>query len=264
MIFRLCNRDGELKPAPAASDYVPVALRTRLSPLAVLAAALCLAAPAAADSRSLYVNASDDRPAGVDADRLYELADVSGKRWNLKVAGNAGYAPGVRDGSQTFGFSRATNEKALGVTTVWTRTRYVVKTTRRCTRQNGRRRCRTVRRYVRNGVAVVEKDVQLNPFVRWEQGPGYPAPDEYDLESTVLHELGHFANPLKDNHVFGCENSPMIDSIAPGEFWRDADDWLRYGCAGSTTAIVARRALDVGPRLKMLVVERRLPPLVER
>ncbi|MDQ3934158.1 MAG: hypothetical protein M3340_05955 [Actinomycetota bacterium] len=240
-----------------------MALRTWLSPLAAIAAALVLAAPAAAESASLYVNASDDRPAGVDATRLYQLADSSAKRWKLSVAGNAGYAPGTRDGTQTLGFSRSTNPKALGVTSVWTRTRYIVKTSRRCTRVNGKRRCRTIRRYVRNGIDVVEKDVQLNPYVKWEQGPAYPAVEEYDLESTILHELGHFANPLKDSHVFGCENSPMIDSIAPGEFWRDSDDWLRYGCNGMPGSR-SRTGLPAGPALPMLVEEHRLPPLVER
>jgi hypothetical protein len=50
----------------------------------------------------------------------------------------------------------------------------------------------------------------------------------------------------------------MIDSISPGEFWRDADDWLRYGCSASPGAR-ARVAIPAGPELKMLVVERRLP-----
>ena len=240
----------------------PVALRTRLLPLAAVAACLCAAAPPASAADSLYVNAVDDRPAGVDAARLYDLADSSAKRWKLSVAGNAGHDPGVRDGMQVLGFSRTTNPKALGVTSVWTRTRYRVKTTRVCTRVKGKRRCRTVKRYVRDGVEVVERDVQLNPFVPWEQGPDYPLPTEYDLESTILHELGHFANPTKDNHVFGCENSPMIDSIAPGEFWRDADDWLRYGCSEAPGA-KARAAVPAGPAMQNLVVEHRLPPVID-
>ena len=242
-----------------------MALRTRLSPLVAIAAAACALAPAAAsaESNTLYVNATDDRPAGVDASRLYDLTDVSGSRWKLNVAGNASADPGVRDNTQTLGFSKATNPKALGVTSIWSRARYRVKTVRRCWRQNGRKRCRSSKRYVRTGTEVVEKDVQLNPFVRWEQGPAYPSTGEYDLESTILHELGHFANPEKDNHVFGCENSPMIDSIAPGEYWRDSDDWLRFGCSASTGPLL-RRATPGAPRLPLLTVEHRLPPRIER
>ena len=127
-----------------------------------------------------------------------------------------------------------------------------------CTGVKGKRRCRYVTRSVRDGVEVVERDIQLNPFVTWQQGPAYPSNTQYDLESTILHELGHFANPTKDNHVFGCENSPMIDAIAPGEFWRDADDWLRYGCSASP-GVRQRMAVPAGPELKMLVVEHRLP-----
>ncbi|HEX8744276.1 MAG TPA: hypothetical protein VF712_14185 [Thermoleophilaceae bacterium] len=235
-----------------------MALRTRLAPLAAIAVALAVLAPAAAADDSLYVNATDDRPAGVDAARLYTLAQGSAKRWKMAVAGNASQEPGSRDGSQVIGFSRDTNPKALGVTTVWTRARYRTKTVRVCTRVRGKRRCRNVRRYVRDGVEVVERDVQLNPFVTWQQGPAYPSKTEYDLESTILHELGHFAHPMTDNHVFGCENSPMIDAISPGEFWRDADDWLRYGCSESPGAKF-RAAAPAGPELRMLVVERRLP-----
>jgi hypothetical protein len=237
-----------------------VARRARLPALAALAAAVCCPAPAAADSNRLYVNAADDRPGTVDSARLYDLADRSAGRWELAVVGNAGDTPGVRDGTQVLGFSSATNPKALGVTTVWTRVRYRVKTSRRCWRKNGKRRCRTVRRNVKVGTSVVEKDVQLNPFVPWQQGPAYPSTQEYDLESTVLHELGHFAHPRIENHVFGCQNSPMINSISPGEFWRDPDEWLRYGCTASTGPKL-RLGPAARPRMRMLHVEHRLPPL---
>jgi hypothetical protein len=240
-----------------------VALRTRLLPLAAVAAALLCPAPAAADSDSFYVNASDDRPANVDAVRLEQLASDAARRWSLNVAGITGEAPGPRDGTQAFGFSAATDRKALGVTTVWTRVRYRTKIRRRCRYVNGRRRCHTIRRTVKVGSTVVEKDVQLNPFVPWEQGPDHPAADEYDLESTILHELGHFAHPTIENHVFGCENSPMIDSISPGEYWRDTGDWLRYGCSRSNW-VRPRVAPPAGPRMAMLHVERALPPVVER
>jgi hypothetical protein len=222
-----------------------VARWSRLSPLAAIAVLL-------------YVNASDERPQGVDAVRLYDLAESSAKRWKLNVVGNASQEAGLRDGTQVLGFSSRIDPKALGVTSVWTRARYRIKTSHVCARVKGKRRCRKVRRYVRSGTEVVERDTQLNPFVKWEQGPAYPSSTEYDLESTILHELGHFANPTKDNHVFGCEDSPMIASIAPGEFWRDSDDWLRFGCSQSSGPKY-RRAVPAAPAMPMLVVEHRLP-----
>ncbi len=239
-------------------------LRTRLPVLALIAGIAAAFAPQATAADTMLVNATDDRPAGVDAKRLYDLSEESARRWKMTVVGNSSAEPGIRDAQQVIGFSRATNPQALGVTSVWTRTRYKVKYVRTCTRVRGKRRCRTVKKYVRDGVEVIERDIQLNPFVKWEQGPAYPAADEYDLESTILHELGHFANPEKDNHVFGCENSPMIDSIAPGEFWRDADDWLRFGCSASTGALLRRAVPSSRTEMPLLTVEHRLPPRIER
>ena len=239
-------------------------LRVRLARIAVLAsAAVALAAPSAARADSLLVNANDDRPATVSADRLYELADDAATRWHFSVDGNTGARVGARDGTQAAGFSDAIDPKVLGVTTVWTRPHYKLKKTRRCSSVRGRRVCKTTRRYVKTRDEVVEKDVQLNPFVKWQEGPAYPAADEYDLESTILHEFGHFSHPLIDNHVFGCENSPMIASISPGEFWRDSDDWLRYRCSQSTGPR-ARRTVPAGPALPMLVQEHRLPRSIDR
>jgi hypothetical protein len=235
-----------------------VTRRSRLSPLGLIALALCVAAPQATAADTLTVNTADDRPASVSPERLYELSERSASRWKMTVTGVSSYEPGVRDSRQVIGFSRDTDPQALGVTTVWTRTRFKVKTTRVCTRVKGKRRCKNVRRYVRDGVEVAERDIQLNPFVKWEQGPALPARDAYDLESTILHEVGHFAHPTKDNHVFGCENSPMIDTISPGEYWRDSDEWLRYGCSASTGAMY-RVAAPAGAAMRMLVVEHRLP-----
>jgi hypothetical protein len=243
-----------------------VTLRARTWRIAALVlAASVLSTPQAARADSLYVNAIDDRPASVSPDRLYDLADSAATRWHFTVPGNTGAPAGVLDGTQTVGFSKSIDPKALGVTSVWTRPRYKVKKSKRCVRRNGRRYCQTTKRYVRTGTQVVEKDVALNPFVNWQQGPAYPAADQYDLESTILHEFGHFSHPLVDNHIYGCEDSPMIASISPGEFWRDADEWLRFGCSAST-----------GPKLKLAapagaapghdvdVQVHELPPAIDR
>jgi hypothetical protein len=59
-------------------------------------------------------------------------------------------------------------------------------------------------------------------------GPARPAADEYDLESVVLHELGHMAGNRK--HSRRCMNSPMGLALGMGEWWRTPHDWYRRGC----------------------------------
>jgi hypothetical protein len=54
----------------------------------------------------------------------------------------------------------------------------------------------------------------------------------------------------------------MIESLAPGEYWRDADDWLRIGCSAST-GLRPRIAVPAG-EMQFQVVEHRLPPVYER
>ena len=44
---------------------------------------------------------------------------------------------------------------------------------------------------------VVERDLALNSSEDWNAGPDYPALDQVDLESVVLHELGHMAGNKK-------------------------------------------------------------------
>ena len=77
---------------------------------------------------------------------------------------------------------------------------------------------------------VVEQDVRFNAAAPWNQGPRYPDFDEMDLESVVLHEFGHMAGVHR--HKARCANSPMVEAIGPGEWWRGPhDDWF-FGCGG--------------------------------
>ena len=60
-------------------------------------------------------------------------------------------------------------------------------------------------------------------------GPDYPALDQVDLESVLLHELGHMAGNKK--HRTRCTNSPMIEALGAGEWWRGARDHWFGDCA---------------------------------
>ena len=76
----------------------------------------------------------------------------------------------------------------------------------------------------------------------WAQGPAHPTSEEYDLETVVLHELGHWAGNLRHTPV-GCHDTPMVKGLGPGEWWRSPSDW-HYDACGSGRARAAS-ALDV-------------------
>jgi hypothetical protein len=90
--------------------------------------------------------------------------------------------------------------------------------------------------YVKHG-RVVESDLALNASENWNAGPKYPALDQVDLESVLLHELGHMAGNKK--HKPRCSNSPMIEALGAGEWWRGArDKW--FGDCGATASSVRK------------------------
>ena len=77
---------------------------------------------------------------------------------------------------------------------------------------------------MRAGV-VVERDLALRTDENWAAGPDYPALDEVDLESVLLHELGHMAGNKR--HRPRCTNSPMDEALGAGEWWRGSrDKWF--------------------------------------
>ena len=50
--------------------------------------------------------------------------------------------------------------------------------------------------FIKHG-KVIESDLALRAGENWDAGPDYPALDQVDLESVVLHELGHMAGNKK-------------------------------------------------------------------
>jgi hypothetical protein len=75
----------------------------------------------------------------------------------------------------------------------------------------------------------------LRPDLPWKGGPGYPALDQFDLESVLLHELSHFAGNKR--HTPRCANSPLVVGLAAGEWWRAPSDRWMFGCdAAAATA----------------------------
>lgn len=144
-------------------------------------------------------------PPGVTKVRFLRVVRSSAKWWSIRVVGATRRPPGRADGHGVIGFSAKVSGGAAGMTTTWTTT-------------IGRRILRR------------EFDVGIDPGIAWNQGPAYPTFDQWDLESVIMHELGHVAGR---DHSASCADSPMADGIANGEWWRRPGDWFRHGCANA-------------------------------
>ena len=144
---------------------------------------------------SFYLSSANFPPT-VDGKRFQKLARTGAARWGLKAKRWTSAEAGRRDGFNVAGFSTRLPADTLGVQTD----------------------------YMRAGV-VVERDLELNADQNWSAGPDYPALDEIDLESVLLHELGHMAGNKR--HLARCVNSPMGRSLGAGEWWRGPrDKWF--------------------------------------
>ncbi|MDA0181404.1 hypothetical protein OJ997_13955 [Solirubrobacter phytolaccae] len=147
-------------------------------------------------------------PATVSANRFKTLTRNTAKRWGLKPGKTTKLVAGVQDGRSVAGFSADVPSGTLGVQTD----------------------------YMRNG-QVFEQDLALRAGENWGAGPGYPGLDEIDLESVLLHELGHMAGNKK--HRSRCANSPLDEALGAGEWWRGARDKWFGGCSATASASAA-------------------------
>jgi hypothetical protein len=146
----------------------------------------------------------------VSAARFKALARRAAARWGLRAGGWTKRIAGVQDGHSVAGFSSDVPAGVLGLETD----------------------------YVRAG-KIVERDLALRADENWAAGPGYPGLDQVDLESVVLHELGHMAGNKK--HSARCANSPMDEALGAGEWWRGPrDKW--YGACGAHASSVGTLA----------------------
>lgn len=198
-------------------------MRRLATTLAAGLLALLAFAPAASAQRAIQLNPSGSIPANVDSARFAELARVTSGGWRLRLAGTTTRPSGRRDGANVLGFSSGLPNGVLGAYEAWGR-RYYARTCRNTSRG------RTCRRVLRE--RILEADVSVSTSFNWQQGPAYPNSDQIDLESVMVHELGHYADP-RAPHRRGCANSPLVDSLGSGEWWRRSTDWYRRGCANS-------------------------------
>lgn len=191
-----------------------------------------------------YRLSSANVPRAVGAKRFAVLARTAAKRWGLREVGTTRSAPRSGDGRDTVGFARDVPRVALGVTRIRS-VRYY-------------RRVGGVTRVVRE--RVVERDLSLAVGVPWHVGPGAPPSDKVDLQTVIVHELGHYAG---NGHVRDCANSPMWTGLRPGEWWYSRSDWFQFGCSNApgasatpTAAASSLRAVPGAGDARPLLVQR--------
>jgi hypothetical protein len=160
---------------------------------------------------SAFLLSSANLPLNVSRGRLRRVVRTAASRWGLRASRGTPAVAGVRDGRSVAGFSPDIPAGVLGVETDFLR--------------NGR---------------VVERDLALSTEQSWAAGPAYPGLDQIDLESVLLHELGHMAGNKR--HRARCANSPMIEALGAGEWWRGARDHWFEDCSAFARVAVAREA----------------------
>jgi hypothetical protein len=159
-----------------------------------------------------FLVSSAELPTAVSRTRFRTLARTAAARWGLRAAGWTRLTAGVRDGYDVAGFSPDVPTGVLGLQTDFTR-----------------------------GGRVVEQDLALNPAEDWAAGPAYPGLSQIDLESVLLHELGHMAGNKR--HRTLCTNSPMVVALGAGEWWRGPRDHWFGECSGAVAAAASASGL---------------------
>ncbi len=168
-------------------------------------------------------------PPGVSPARFVALVRAAGARWGLRYVGTTRAPVRLRDGRDTVGFAHVLPPGALGLTNV------------------------DVAAYVRAGRVVarrvVEEDVRFLYRAPWDAGPVLPDDRHVDLETVILHELGHYAG---NRHAPNCRDTPMWVALGFGEWWHSPTDWFQHGC-GIATAAAAYGAPMPAPAGRLLV-----------
>ena len=241
-----------------------------------------------ADTRSYWVNADANRPAGVDRGRFLDIAQRTLQRWGATYLGTTTTASpdNHRDDLDVIGFSTSTelDDSVVGLNTKvkggtvrtpgggetcavaadmgTTQTVTPVPSTVRLRLRSDRVRKGRVRRrsitttrtltaprvdstpvsgqrcvHVQPGgesdpaTVFDESDVQLRATgAAWFDGEGDPPTSQVDLESVLIHELGHAAGLAHQPQ--NCDpRTPMRPSGGGGDFWRGVDEYRYADCA---------------------------------
>src|SRR4051794_8378934 len=187
-------RTLRLVAATAAAPAQPeaVGLSTQLIPSRI-----------GASNGASFVIRTGGLPPSVTRTRYLALVRNATLRWRVHSHGTLPGRPVFGNGRSEVGFSNQVPPGALGVTIIGRRRRFA-----------GARR---------------ERDLILRADIPWEQGPDHPTRARIDLETVILHEMGHMAG--NGFHVpRGCRNTPMVIGLATGEWWRSTTDFSYRAC----------------------------------
>ncbi len=168
-----------------------------------------------------FLISTADIPDGVDTERFVAMAETQGARWGLRPDGVTFDTASLRNRRSEVGFSDRVPDGALGVH----HRRFLVRYRRlmrcRILANGSRSGCVTVG--VRKLATIVtDRDILLRRDVAWEIGPAWPEADEFDLQTVIIHEFGHFAG--NEQHDANCTVAPMTPSLSPGDWWRSTLD----------------------------------------
>jgi hypothetical protein len=171
--------------------------------------------------RIRYLVSNEGIPDGVDSERFIALAESQGERWGHKPAGVTFSGVNLHNHRTEVGFSGRVPDGALAITWFNYRVRYRRYMRCRVTPAGARYDC-VVTRVQKVGVRITDRDILVRRDVPWALGPAWPAPDEFDLQTTLIHEFGHLAGNLR--HAANCDVAPLTPSLAPGDWWRSTLD----------------------------------------
>jgi hypothetical protein len=240
-VRRIVADGSTATPAPPAQPKAPATTRTpRLAHAAI-------PKRIGTSNHALFVLALGKGSPAVPRSRFITLVHNSAKRWRLDARGPVDRVPRLGDGHSDVGFAGALVSPGALATTTLLRRNYV--RVRRICQAGG---CTTVRTPA--GSRVVERDLALRPDLPWAPGPAYPTDEQVDLETVLLHELGHYAGNLRHAAV-GCNNTPMVEALGAGEWWRSPTDWHYDACDGGQARALGAPSLSTPFGITERVIE---------
>jgi hypothetical protein len=190
-------------------------------------------------------------PPEVDPIRYRALATAAGTRWGLPLTGTMAAPARTGDGRDSVGFSRHVPANVLGITIADISDTFAARRVCRRVVRQGRATRSCVRRRGRLlDERVRERDTLLTLIdTPWVDGPELPTLKHWDLQTVLLHELGHYAgNP----HSPKCNDSPMWSGLLDGDWWHTVADTRHTGCPVATGSARAA-AMDRAPRMLYVV-----------
>ena len=195
--------------------------------------------------RLSFLVSTDGIPESVGSERFVAMAETQGARWGLRPDGVTFDKVSLRNRRSEVGFSTRVPDGLLGISLTRTLVRYRRYVRCRLGPDGSRSGCVTTG-VKKVGTTVTDRDVLLQSDVPWEPGPAWPEATEFDLQTVLIHELGHFAG--NQRHDANCTVAPMTPSLSPGDWWRSTLDHRVVCRSGARAASAGPAPMGFGHR----------------